>query len=118
MRQTMSSLTLHAVRAALKCGYEPMGSSSGGKWGWGGSQCWGGDMDSNPWGQCWGGPSTNFWEQSPGTYSPCPAGSYKPYPGEACCQCASFADSLAARRAHQDAISLLVLRSGHVRRFG
>jgi len=75
------------VLAALKCGYQPMGSNSGGKWGWGGSSCWGGDMSSNSWGQCWGGSSVNFWEQKPGTYSPCPAGSYKPYPGEACCQC-------------------------------
>ena len=65
-----------------------MGSNTGGKWGWGSTQCWGGDMNSNSWGQCWGGSSVNFWEQKPGSYSPCPAGSYKPYPGEACCQCA------------------------------
>ena len=57
-----------------------------GNWGWGGSKCYNDTKTS--WGGCWGGSSTNFWEQEPGKYSPCPAGSYKQYPGEACCKCA------------------------------
>ena len=52
--------------AALKCGYQPMGSQdSSGKWGWGNQQCWGDSYTSNPWNECWGSKDGGLWDKVP-----------------------------------------------------
>ena len=52
--------------AALKCGYQPMGSQDQwGNWVWGNQQCWGGSLLSNPWNMCWGSSDGGLWDKVP-----------------------------------------------------
>ncbi len=86
MRARMSAVIPDRLRiAAPACGLEPTGSlsASGGDWVWGTDRCWGGGAAG--WGASWGGPGSNQNAWSGGSYRPCAPGTYKPWPGEACC---------------------------------
>ena len=70
--------------AAPVCGLEPTGTlDEVGGWVWGTDECWGGG--SAAWGSVWGGASGDQNTWSGGAYRPCAPGTFKPWPGEACC---------------------------------